>query len=112
MVVTKIGPAKIANSVSIFSAGRLEAGRLQPAAQVRSGFGLSCLADCGLTNRTRRKQFGLLPQMVCFVGKTLRQDFRLCVGALLLHRAAPFLRGSRERNWAFSSPIGTNRAAR
>jgi hypothetical protein len=70
MVVTTIGPANIATSVSIFSEAAV--GRMIAASHlgaIRSR--LACLADCGLTNRTRRKQFGLLVQTVRFFGETL-----------------------------------------
>jgi hypothetical protein len=105
IVVTTIGPANIATSVSIPSARRLETGRSQPFAQMRSGQGLSGLADGGLPNRAGWKQFGLLMQAVCLVCKALLKRLRQFEMGLLLHRMAPFLGGRRERDLAFSSPM-------
>lgn len=85
----------------MLSAWRLQAGRSQPIVQVRSGFGLPGLADCGLPHYAGWKQFGLLAQAICFVGKALLLAFK----RLVLHGAAPFHLGRRERNLAFSSPI-------
>jgi hypothetical protein len=107
IVVTTIGPANIATSVSICSARRLEAGRSQPFAHLRSGQGLSGLADGGLPNRARWKQFSLLMQAVRLVCKALLKRLRQFEMGLLLHRVAPFLGGRRERKRAFSSPIDT-----
>jgi hypothetical protein len=105
IVVTTIGPANIATSVNILSARRLQAGRSQPFAHLRSGQGLSGLADGGLPNRARRKQFSLLMQAVRLVCEALLKRLRQFEMGLLLHRTAPFLGGRRERDLAFSSPI-------
>lgn len=99
-------PKGVAIAEPVHLARSLQAGRSQPLAQARPGFGLSGLAHCGIPNRAGREQSGLLAQAAGLVGKALLQGgFRWCIAASLLHRDAPFHRGRRERNRAFSSPI-------
>jgi hypothetical protein len=74
---------------------------------MRSGQGLSGLADGGLPNRTGWKQFSQLMQAVRLVREALFQRLRQFEMVSLLHRVAPFLGGRRERKRAFSSPMDT-----
>jgi hypothetical protein len=62
-----------------------------------AGFGLPRFADCGLPNRAMWKQFGLITQAPCLVGKTLFQGLSMVEIPSLLHSANPFLGGRRER---------------
>jgi hypothetical protein len=65
----------------------------------------------GIAHKTRRQHLGLFAQALSFVGETLLQAFGLFETATLEHTLFHSMRGRRERNQAFSSPIeATDRA--
>ena len=71
MVVTTIGPANIATSVSIFSAGRLETGRGKPFLHMRSCLRLPGLANELVAHNPRWCALGLFAQAFCLLRQTL-----------------------------------------
>jgi hypothetical protein len=109
MVVTTIGPANIATSVSIFSAGRLEAGRGKPLAHVRSCLRLPGLANELVAHNPRWCALGLFAQAFCLLCQTLIEG-GVFFETASLHGAAPFLEEAGAQP-AFSSPMeATDRA--
>ena len=67
MVVTTIGPANIATSVSIFSAGRLETGRGKPFLHMRSCLRLPGLANELFALNSWWGAFGFFAQAFCLL---------------------------------------------
>lgn len=109
MVVTTIGPANIATSVSIVSAGRLEAGRGKPFLHMRSCLRLPGLANELVAHNPRWCALGLFAQAFCLLRQTLI-EWGAFLETASLHGSAPFL-WRRERKPAFSSPMeATDRA--
>ena len=109
MVVTTIGPANIATSVSIFSAGRLEAGRGKPLAHVRSCLRLPGLANELVAHKPKWCALGLFAQAFCLLRQTLIEG-RVFSETVSSHSAAPFLEEAGAQP-AFSSPMeATGRA--
>jgi len=96
MVVTTIGPTKIATSVSIFSARRLEAGSGKPFEHVRSCLRLLVLANEMVAHNPRGCALSLFAQAWCLLRQTLI-EWGVFVEPALLHGAAPLMR-RRERN--------------
>ena len=90
MVVTTIGPANIATSVSIFSAGRLEAGRGKPLAHVRICLRLPGLANEIVAHNPRWGALGLFAQAYCPLCQTLIER-GVFFETASVHGAAPFL---------------------
>ena len=95
MVVTTIGPANIATSVSIFSAGRLEAGRGKPFLHMRSCLRLPGLANELVAHNPKWRALSLFAQAFCLLRQTLIEW--AVFEPASLHGAAPFMR-RRERN--------------
>ena len=96
MVVTTIGPANIATSVSIFSAGRLEAGRGKPFLHMRSCLRLPGLANELVAHNPRWCALSLFAQALCLLRQT-RIEWGVFFEPALLHGAAPLMK-RRERN--------------
>jgi hypothetical protein len=103
MVVTTIGPAHIATSVSIVSAGLLQAGRGKPFLHMRS-----CLRLPGLANEivAHNPRWCLFAQAFCPLCQTLIER-GVFFETVSLHSAAPFLEEAGAQP-AFSSPMNTN----
>jgi hypothetical protein len=59
----------------------------------------------GIAHKTRRQYLGLFAQPLSFVGEALLQVFGLFETVTLEHALFHSMRGRRERNQAFSSPI-------
>ena len=85
------------NESSIFaichgSPGRLQSGRSQPLADMRSGLRLPSLPERRVAHRARWKQFGFLAQSFRLFGETVFKGFDLFeTASLLVHGAAPLL---------------------
>ena len=108
MVVTTIGPANIATSVSI-SARRLEAGRGKPFLHMRSCLRLPGLANEMVANNPRWRALGLFAQAFCPFRQTLI-EWGVFLETASLHGAAPFLEEAGAQP-ALSSPVeATGRA--
>ena len=88
MVVTTIGPANIATSVSIFSAGRLEAGRGKPFLHMRSCLRVPGLANVIVAHNPRWCALGLFAQAFCLLRQTL-MEWGVFFETASLHGAAP-----------------------
>jgi hypothetical protein len=107
MVVTTIGPANIATSVSIFSAGRRGAGRGKPFLHLRS-----CLRPLGLTvaHDPRWCALDLFAQAFSPLRRTLI-EWGIFLETASLHGVAPFLEEAGAQP-AFPSPAkATGRTA-
>ena len=109
MVVTTIGPANIATSVSIFSEGPLEAGRGKPFLYMRSCLRLPGLANELVADNPRWCALGLFAQAFCLLRQTLI-EWGVFFETASLHGAAPLLEKAGAQA-AFSSPMeATDRA--
>ena len=87
IVVTTIGPANIATSVSI-SARRLEAGRGKPFLHMRSCLRLPGLANELVAHNPRWCALGLFAQAFCLLRQTL-MEWGVFFETASLHGAAP-----------------------
>ena len=108
MVVTTIGPANIATSVSIFSVRRLEAGSGKPFQHMRNCLGLLGLANEIIAHNPRWCALGLFAQALCLLRQTLI-EWGVFFEPASLHGAAPSEEAGAQP--AFSSPMeATGRA--
>jgi hypothetical protein len=82
---------------------RPQAGRSQPLAYVRAGFGLPHPAEGSLAYRSAREQFCFFAEAPHFFGKAFFKGYGL-LEAVSLHGAAPFLEKAGALV-AFSSPM-------
>jgi hypothetical protein len=88
MVVTTIGPANIATSVSIFSAGRLEAGRGKPFTYMSGGLSLTGLSQKIVSVLTRGFGLRFLSKSLGFLCQPIRKRQGV-FETTSLHGAAP-----------------------